>query len=159
MVQEVKLKLTNLAMAQMLADALRAAADPGADGTLKGAHAALVKNGPAFNRGLLTADITEVAYTGYARQPITWGVPGADSDSRPDVHGASVLFSPTGTAAGDAANAVAIFSDLAAGDLLAYGTLTAPIPFAGPDDDATIVVVVAMPGDEVEDWGTANVVH
>lgn len=80
---------------------------------------------------------TEIAYTGYARQPITFSAPASMNSGIGIKNSADITF-PTATTAAGTVTHVGVMDSLTAGNMLIYGELTDPLVVAA--NEAPVVV-------------------
>lgn len=147
------LVLTDSALTTVITNIVQAATGAAA-GALNGAFLGLVTASFVPDRLRKLADLTEAAYTAYARQAITWGPPRFLSDGEWGTVATGTESFTIG--AGDTGIVVygyLIASALTAGNLLGCALFDAPFPLTDSTDLCAVVPRLVLPLGNT--WGKA----
>ncbi len=121
-------------------------ATPGA-GKLHGLYVGLITSSVSdISPDTVRADVTEAAYTGYARQAVgTWSAPYDTQDGKVQVDAPALLFQPSDAAVPENITGVCYFDASTNGNLVATDPLDTPYPLPDQYSGLSYNPVAALP--------------
>jgi len=120
-------------------------------GVLGQCQIGLFTNWAGFSPDIALADLTEAAYTGYARQAVVWSSPYENTNNEAAMSSGDQVFRPTDSAAPETVIGAMLIDDL--GNLVGVGSFDQAIPMESDQDQASIIVEMAL--STVVDMGRA----